>query len=320
MHTADDTSKLISDRKLIITADDFGAAKNINEGTILAAGKGAITEISALSNFKDCLPELKMVSDSFPDIGIGVHLNIEAGKPVLAPEVVPSLVDNEGYFYTLDNILEHIPDMALDELRMELKAQVSLLVDNGIPVDHLSDHCGIISLYTPFSDVMIELALQYDIPVRSPVLASSEFPRNYKKSTMKKNAVRMLCKLAIKSPPKAISLLKYCSKKEMARKHEYLKEVGIRHTDYLIECFWGEPSFDYFKQIVETLPDGTTELIVHLGTDTRLEPFPRGIDIEYFDSREIELDVVTSQDARNLLQSENIRLIGFSDLKGAELK
>jgi len=106
-----------------------------------------------------------------------------------------------------------------------------------------------------------------------------------------------------------------CSKKEMASKHIYLKECGVRHTDYLIECFWGDPSLEYFKKIIQTLPPGTTELIVHLGTDTRVEPYPRGIDIDYFDFREIELDVITSPEVSELLRKENISLIGFPDLK-----
>ena len=68
-------------RYLILTADDFGASKNINDGIKFAAEQNAITTISALSNFNEALPDLKEIADSHPEIGIGVHLNIITRKP-----------------------------------------------------------------------------------------------------------------------------------------------------------------------------------------------------------------------------------------------
>ena len=62
-----------SERLLILTADDFGASTNINEGIRFAAEKKAITGISALTNFPESLAELKEISEKHPDIGIGVH-------------------------------------------------------------------------------------------------------------------------------------------------------------------------------------------------------------------------------------------------------
>lgn len=85
----------VPERFLIITVDDFGASKNINEGIEIAADKRAITTISALTNFSESLLELKQISEEHPDIGIGVHLNIITGKPVLEAEQVPSLVTHK---------------------------------------------------------------------------------------------------------------------------------------------------------------------------------------------------------------------------------
>ena len=49
-------SPYAQERYLIITADDFGASRNINEGIKIAADEKAITTISALTNFKESLP------------------------------------------------------------------------------------------------------------------------------------------------------------------------------------------------------------------------------------------------------------------------
>ena len=48
-----------TERFLIITADDFGASKNINEGIRFAMENKAVTSIAVLSNFTESLPELK---------------------------------------------------------------------------------------------------------------------------------------------------------------------------------------------------------------------------------------------------------------------
>src|SRR5665648_108940 len=92
----------VQERFLIITADDFGASKNINEGIKIAADTRAITAISVLSNFTESLLELKKISENHPNIGIGVHFNITTGKSILGVERVPSLVNANGNFYTIE--------------------------------------------------------------------------------------------------------------------------------------------------------------------------------------------------------------------------
>lgn len=84
------------ERYLIITADDFGASKNINEGIKIAAENKSITSISVLSNFSESLTELLELTIKYPNIDIGVHLNIVTGNPILKVEEVSSLVDTNG--------------------------------------------------------------------------------------------------------------------------------------------------------------------------------------------------------------------------------
>jgi len=162
-------------RLLIITADDFGASKNINEGIKLAADKNAITTIAALTNFNESLPELKEISAAHPEIGIGIHLNITTGKPVLLAKEVPSLVNVDGNFYTIDELLPNLNSISLADLKKELKAQILALQSIDIRIDHLSDQNGILSFYTPFFDVVTELALEFNVPVRTPEISVPKF-------------------------------------------------------------------------------------------------------------------------------------------------
>ena len=167
------------ERILIITADDFGASRNINEGIKIAADKKAITAISVMSNFTESLPELKEISENHPDIGIGIHLNIVTGRPILDAEQIPSLVNPGGSFYKINELLPRIKSISIDDLRKELRAQILAVAKYDIKIDHLSYQFGILSIYTPFFEIVTELAREFSVPVRTPLLASVKYPETF---------------------------------------------------------------------------------------------------------------------------------------------
>jgi predicted glycoside hydrolase/deacetylase ChbG (UPF0249 family) len=302
-------------RFLIITADDFGASKNINEGIKLAADKETITTISALTNFSESLPELKEISEAHPDIGIGIHLNITTGKPVLAAAEIPSLVNAAGNFYTIDELLPVIKSISLSELRNELSAQILALKNMNIKIDHLSDHNGILSFYTPFFEVVTDLALDFSTPVRTPAIAGIIYPNLFPKSMMSAYGRQKATKLAFHEPLKVASLLKYTRLQEIEKKLQKLDNLGVTHPDLMIEYFWGNPTISNYKYILEHLPEGCSELILHLGTDTRQANYPSGLDLEYFANREQELKTVTGDHLQEYFNHLNIKTIGYSDVR-----
>ncbi len=301
-------------RMLIITADDFGASKNINDGIEMAANEDAITTISALSNFTASLPALVKISKTHPEIGIGVHLNITTGKPILASSQVPSLVGPDGSFYPLDKLLPVIGRVSTDELRKELRAQVMALAECGIRVDHLSDQYGIISFYGPFYDIMLDLAMEFKVPVRSPEIASIKFPHVFTDSKMYKCGRKAAFRLAMSNPVQAIRLLRYSGPGEMEKKSRKLDELGIAHPDLLIDCFWGNPTASNYLNILKHLPEGTSEIIVHCGTFSRQQNYPGGLDQEYFNNRENELVIITSGYLKQYYDYLKIERIGYYSL------
>jgi predicted glycoside hydrolase/deacetylase ChbG (UPF0249 family) len=302
------------ERYLIVTADDFGASKNINEGIEIVADQKVITAISVLSNFSESLPELKKLSEDHPVIGIGAHLNIITGKPVLGADQVPSLVNSNGNFYTIDELLPRIKSISSDELKRELRAQILALLKYHIKLDHLSDQDGILSLYTPFFDIIVELAKEFNVPVRSPFIASRKYPDLFPDSYLNKHGKQIAKRFASHSPFKALGLLKYCKVHEMGKKVSNMDELGILHPDLLIEYFWGNPTPSNYRYILEHLPDGISELILHVGTLTRQESYPSGLDIDYFTNREKELNTVTDEKLRKYSDSMNIKTICYSQI------
>jgi predicted glycoside hydrolase/deacetylase ChbG (UPF0249 family) len=300
---------------LIITADDFGASRNINEGIELAVEKKAITSISVLSNFSESISELRAISENHPEIGIGVHLNITTGKPVLGAESVPSLVNSDGDFFPIEAIIPRIKSISLDELRMELRAQVLALVKNDIRIDHLSDQCGLLSFYSPFFNIVLELAKEFNICVRTPEIASVKYPRLFPNSKMHARGIQIALRSALGDPFKVMSLVQYSGKDEMERKVQRMNDQGIMHPDLLIECFWGDPTISNYLYILEHIPAGTSEILVHLGTSTRQDSYPSGLDLAYFKNRELELNAVTSEYLEEYYCRLNIKPISYSGMQ-----
>jgi predicted glycoside hydrolase/deacetylase ChbG (UPF0249 family) len=304
----------IQDRFLILTADDFGASKNINEGIIIAADNNAITAISVLSNFKESLPDLKKISENHPEIGIGVHLNITTGKPVLGAKQIPSLVNSNGNFYTVEELLPKIKSISIDDLRKELRAQILALVKNDIKPDHLSDQYGILSLYSPFFDIVIEFAKEFNVPIRSPAIASVKYRDLFPNSQINKRGRQIAFKFAVAAPFKAISFLKYARRHEMDKKIQKLDKLGILHPDLLVDSFWGDPTPSNFINILKSLPGGYSEIVIHCGTSTRQDNYPSGLDLDYFKNRENELLTITSDNVKENYRYLRIKPVGYSGL------
>lgn len=303
-------------RNLILTADDFGASQNINEGIRIAADNNAITAISVLTNFTESLPDLKEISRNHPHIGIGVHLNIVTGKPILSPEDVPSLVNEAGNFYTISELLPKVKHISSSELYKELRAQIMALKIMDIPIDHLSDQNGILSFYSPFFDVVIELAREFSLPVRSPLIASKKYPSVFSNSEIKKRYRQLALNLALSAPFKALNLMKYSKVEEMEGKVQKLDESGILHPDLLIETMWGNPSASNMLYILEHLPPGTSEITLHFGTKAGSGEYPSGLNLDYFNNREYELLTLTSEYLKRYYENNNIQTVGYTDLEG----
>jgi predicted glycoside hydrolase/deacetylase ChbG (UPF0249 family) len=303
----------LNERFVILTADDFGASANINAGIKIAADKNAITSISALPNFIGALAELKEIAEKHPEISIGVHLNISTGKPVLGVDQLPSLVNADGNFYTLETLLPVISHISTDELRNELEAQILAAVKSGIKPDFISDHCGVLSLYSPFFEILTSLAKEYEIPIRSPLVASRKYPDLFPNSAMNRQGVQLIQRLAVTDPSSALGLFKCTRLKEMERKVQQLDQQGILHPDVLIDSFWGDPTASNLLYILDNLPDGTSEIVFHLGTFERQYSYPSGLDVNSFGNREEELITITSDYLKDYFTLLKIRPIGYQE-------
>ena len=162
-----------ADAKLVIlSCDDLGASHASNEGVFAAIHHGHATCASLM------VPAAwarHAAATALPGDDIGVHLtlNSEHGSYRWGPVThAPSLQSGEGGFpRTLEDLWDHA-DPA--EVLRELRAQVERALVWGIDVTHLAPHLSAITLRPEFFDVYLELAVQYELPIRLPSTITTE--------------------------------------------------------------------------------------------------------------------------------------------------
>src|SRR5882724_7221243 len=84
-------------KKLIVNADDFGLTEGVNRAVIQGHVCGIITSASLLANGA-AFDSAVAMGTTHAKLGVGVHLNLTQGRPIVSPGEIPSLVDSQGYF------------------------------------------------------------------------------------------------------------------------------------------------------------------------------------------------------------------------------
>lgn len=161
------------DAKLVIlSCDDLGASHASNEGVFAALHDGAATCASLM------VPApwaCHAANNAAPDDDIGVHLTLNSEHSCYrwGPLThAPSLHSGEGGFpRTLEDLWEHADH---SEVLRELRAQIERAKVWGVDVTHLAPHLSAITLRPEFFDVYLELAFEYQLPIRLPSTVTAE--------------------------------------------------------------------------------------------------------------------------------------------------
>lgn len=99
---------------------------------------------------------------------LGVHLVLTYGRPLLAPEKVPTLVGTGGTFHRLPVIASEPTRLDAGEVRREWARQIERLFELGVDVDHLDSHHHVSYLHPVLTETMLDLAGTYRLPIRRP--------------------------------------------------------------------------------------------------------------------------------------------------------
>lgn len=277
-------------KRLIVNADDYGHTPGVSAGIRQGHLQGIVTSTSAMMNRPLAPAELTVAARACPNLGIGVHLVLTAGKPVLAAERLSALVDGQGNFLNLPTLVERLNQIDLEQVWAEWNAQVEKFIRHyGRNPDHLDSHHHA-SYFTPaLFERMVRLAGQLHCAIRKPFGENPADAARYLPQELVDTAMQNFAAFTAQPLPPT--------------------------TDAFISDFYDEgATLEHLLAILETIAADpaheTFELMCH---PAKMDHEIHGIS-DYNDKRTVELAVLQDPVVREKLDSLQIRMITFADL------
>ena len=264
-------------KRLIINSDDYGRTPDISHGIREAHLHGVVTSTTCMTNIPTTANDVVIALKETPNLGMGVHLVLTMGRPISAPEAVPSIVDENGNFYKYGSLIENLPNLNMEDVKTEWRAQIEAFVKvAGRRPTHIDSHHHS-SYFSPnLFRAMLELAKEYDCAIRFPFTEVS--------SEIEETA-------------------KYVP--------DLLQEFNPRKPDMFFVNFYNEGATrEELINIINSLSDGTSEIMCHPGFVD--EAFAK--ESTYNFQRERELKILTDSSIKEAIESQNVELITFGDL------
>lgn len=128
-------------KRLIVNADDFGLTSGVNRAVIECHQRGVVTSATLMVNGGAAVEAALLAADN-PGLGVGLHLNLTSGPPLMPPDSIPSLVAADGNFPGLKAALWRLTSgkARTHELEDEIAAQIDRLIKLGIRPTHVDSH------------------------------------------------------------------------------------------------------------------------------------------------------------------------------------
>jgi len=155
---------------LILTADDFGLAVEVNMAVALAHRAGRLSCASLMVTAPAAADAIARAR-AMPDLGVGLHLTLVEGRPALPASQIPDLVGPDGQF--LDDPLAaglrfFFRPGARRQLRAEIRAQFEAFMATGLPLDHVNTH-NHLHLHPTVLGIVLDVARAFgNPPMRLP--------------------------------------------------------------------------------------------------------------------------------------------------------
>ena len=275
-----------TDKILIVNGDDAGMCHPANQATIQCLEKGLMRSATIMV---PCpwFPEIAAYAKDHPEKNFGVHLchTSEWGKyrwgPVASRDKVPGLIDPQGYLWgSIEEVYAHAtPQEAL----IEGRAQVQRALAAGVNVTHLDSHMGTLQLDPRFVETYLQLAVEFDLPVR---MASLE--------TLTRFGFPQL--------------------------RDIFTAKGILFPDYFIYDELKDQKQDvqrFWLNIVKNLKPGVTELYIHAALPTEEMKVITGS----WSTRAQEFEAFANNpEMKKLVADQGIILIGYRPLRDLQHK
>jgi hypothetical protein len=265
---------------LIVHADDLGMTHSVNAASIKGLESGLVNSASIMV---PCpwFPEMADYAKSHPEADFGLHLTLTSERvfyrwgPVAPKDRVASLVDPNGYFHLDWTASNHINPQ---EVELELRAQVERAYAMGVRPTHLDSH-----QYRLFANgkemfrSVLRVAHDYKLPV---FMVRDWFAdRPYLEAALNPS------------------------------------DLVVDHTVTIDPGVPPEKWAAFYSNALKNLQPGVTVFIIHLAfDDEEMRAATRERATWGAAWRQRDFDFFTSQEFRNSLKEQNIKLTTWREL------
>lgn len=287
-------------KRLIVNADGFGFTFGVNRGIMEAVRRGIVTSVSCNANFP-AIEELPQLLEESPHVSVGVHFNLSVGRPVLAPEEVPSLVDAQGELWGKALVGRLMTGrIRRADIERELDAQVRRMHDLGAKPTHWDGHQHR-HLYPRFLTAGMRVARKHGI-------ARMRCPRRWLLFEDGSGQWRRMTYYYLRNP---VGTVRHTAARVLMR---VVRRAGFRTPDRQVTGLHGSRAGNFlphiWQAVVRYLPAGTSEMVCHPGyPDDTLRRHAT-----YVDQRPRELAILTSPELRDAVAANGVELISYYDL------
>ena len=293
-------------KHLIVNADDLGISVSTNLAIGRAHRQGVVTSASLMANMPALDHAAERVLRPNPGLGVGVHLCLTSGRPVLDPRALPLLTRRDGSFAhgflgLVRLLCTGRRAEALAEIEREWRAQAGRIDALGFPVDHVDSHQHVYMIPALFP---LAAALA---GARRAVIRVAHEPLG----PLLRHPARLARALGSGGLLKKVILS--CLAGTIRRP---LAPADAVHYFGVLDS--GRMTLDVLRRIARSLPKGVSEVNLHPGLPACLD---EGLDCSPADRRFLrrpgraaELEAVLHPALRADLRDAGIRLVRFSDV------
>jgi hopanoid biosynthesis associated protein HpnK len=275
-------------RRLIVTADDFGAAEAVNAAVEQAHKNGILTAASLMVSGAAAADAVRRAK-AMPSLRVGLHLVLVDGKPVLPASAVSDLVNDKGNFRTdmarAGAAMFFLPKVRR-QLEAEIEAQFSVFAATGLTLDHVNAHKHF-HLHPTIAGLIVKTSRRHGVKgARVPLEPQT-----------------VLGLIEKHGPSATVALTTPFARALRSR----FRRAGIAAPDQVFGLAWsGAMRAERLAGLLTHLPEGLSEIYMHPATGD----YP-GCAPGY--AYAAELAALTDPRMAALIKAGDIRLGGFGD-------
>ncbi|MFC2064886.1 carbohydrate deacetylase [Chloroflexota bacterium] len=273
-------------RKLIVNADDYGLTRMVSAGIRSAHIKGIVTSTTVMMNMPGVEEDLEAAQQECPNLGLGVHLVLTAGKPLSQKGMAKTLVTENGSFPKLKGFLDNLEAIDIDQVQEEWEKQTQRFIRlTGKNPDHLDSHHHTSNFSSELFKLLLDIADINHCAIRNPMTKDKKTLSMYLLPELENQFMDFIPALIDQYTP------------------------GIPDSFYA--SFYGQyATLDHLLDILADLPEGVSEIMCHPGyNNPELEKIS-----SYSKERDREREILEDILLRAQLSDLEIELINFGNL------